>query len=188
MQNSLLNIYSQVRVRKDYSRRTKAEAATIKRKIEDDDSDVVKELKMYTAKEVDNCIGFLERIFTPERVIADSDTDKVARSIVAAVLLLSRVEAILKEFEGVDLDTISFCDNGFTSLEDNQTLERARKLVSRLCDLWENEHLMEVLVSKELYCIVLVPALNCASPLELKSLSPLEFRSRINSICTFEYS
>jgi hypothetical protein len=188
MQNSLLNIYSQVRVRKDYSRRTKAEAATIKRKIEDDDSDVVKELKMYTAKEVDNCIGFLERIFTPERVIADSDTDKVARSIVAAVLLLSRVEAILKEFEGVDLDTISFCDNGFTSLEDNQTLERARKLVSRLCDLWENENLMAVLVSKELYCIVLVPALNCASPQELTSLSPLEFRTRINSICSDYHS
>jgi hypothetical protein len=161
----------------------------IMRKIEDDDSNVVKDLGMFTAKEVDDCIGFLERMFTLERVITDSDTDKVARSIVGAVLLLIRVEAISKDFEGVDLldDEISFNDNGFTSLEDNQTLERARKLVSRLCDLWENEHLMEVLVSKELYCIVLVPALNCVSSTELTSLSPLEFRSRINSICTSGY-
>jgi hypothetical protein len=177
--------HSQVRVRKGYSRKLKAEAAKMKRKIEDDDADVVKELRMYTAKEVDDCIAFLERIFTPGRVIADGDTDKVARSIVAAILLLSRVENILTEFKGVDLqdDDISFCDNGFTSLEENQTVERARKLVTRLCDLWQDERLMAVLVSKELYCIVLVPALNCSSPTELASLSPHEFRRRINGIC-----
>jgi hypothetical protein len=168
---------------KGYPRGTKAEIATIKRRIENDDSDVVKELRIYTAKEVDDCIAFLESIFTPERVIGDGDTDKIARSIIVAVLLLSRVEAILKAFEGLE-DDVSFCDNGFTSLEKNQTLERARKLVIRLCDLWQDEHLMAVLVSKELYCIVLVPALNCASPTELASLSPRDFRARINGICT----
>lgn len=133
---------------------------------------------------MDDCIAFFEGIFTPERVIADGDTDKIARSIIAAVLLLSRLKAILKAFEGFDgLDDVtSFCDNGFTSLEENQTLERARKLVTRLCDLWQDDHLMKVLVSKELYCIVLVPALKCASPTELLSLSSFDFRYRINKM------
>jgi hypothetical protein len=138
---------------------------------------------MYTAKEVGDCIAFFEGIFTPERVIADDDTDKIARSIITAVLLLSRLKAILKAFEGID-DNASFCDNGFTSLEEDQTLERAKKLVTRLCDLWQDERLMKVLVSKELYCIVLVPALNCASPTELLSLSSFDFRYRINAMCT----
>jgi hypothetical protein len=138
---------------------------------------------MYTAKEVSDCIAFLEGIFTPERVITEGDTDKIARSIVTAILLLSRLKAILKAFEGID-DDVSICDNGYTSLDDDQTLERARTLVIQLCDLWEDEHLMHVLVSKDLYCIVLVPALNCASPTELSSLSSFDFRRRINELCT----
>jgi hypothetical protein len=138
---------------------------------------------MYTAKEVGDCIAFLEEIFTPERVITEGDTDKIARSIVTAVLLLSSLKSILKAFEGRE-DDVSICDNGYTSLDENQTLERARKLVTRLCDLWEDERLMNVLVSKDLYCIVLVPALNCASPTELSSLSSFDFRRRINEMCT----
>ena len=130
---------------------------------------------------MDDCIAFFEGIFTPDRVIADGDTDKIARSIIAAILLLSRLKAILKAFEGLE-DDASFCDNGFMSLEKDQTLERAKKLVTRLCDQWQDERLMKVLVSKELYCIVLVPALNCASPTELLSLSSFDFRRRINEM------
>jgi hypothetical protein len=138
---------------------------------------------MYTAKEVGDCIAFLEGIFTPDRVITEGDTDKIARSIVTGVLLLSRLKAILKAFEERE-DDVSICDNGYSSLDENQTLERARKLVTRLCDLWEDERLMNVLVSKDLYCIVMVPALNCASPTELSSLSSFDFRRRINELCT----
>jgi hypothetical protein len=154
--------------------------------LEADDTDVVRDFKFYTAKEADDCITFLEGLYTPGRVITVDDTDKIARSIVAVVLLVFRLEAILKEFEGVNLeDDNSFCDNGFTSLAENRTLERSRNLVTRLCDLWGNDHVLkDVLVSKELYLIVLVPALNCASPEEVTNLGAGEFRKRIDHICT----
>lgn len=181
MQNSVAK-HLQVRVQKGYPRGTKAEIAKLKTRIENDDSDVVRALRMYSAKEVDDCIAFLEGIFTLERVIMDGDTDKIARSIVAAVLLLSRLKTILIAFEGLE-DDASFCDNGYTSLEKKHTLERARQLVTRLCGLWQEEQLKAVLVSKELYCIVLVPALNCASPEELSRLSSFDFRTRINQMC-----
>jgi hypothetical protein len=178
----------QVRVRKGYSRlRKKGELDSMKRSLAADDSDVVKEIKAYSADDVDKSIEFLECLYNNEKnVIRDEDLDKVARSLVLTILLLLRVQAILKEFEGVELDDDhSFCDNGYSSLEEKQTVERAKKLATKLCNVWHSSKaLRNIMLSEEMYLMALVSvsAMKCEDPKALKALSADDFRKRIYSI------
>lgn len=159
--------YEKERIRKGYSRLSKEEQEQSMAHMSDDviEMELFKEIKIITAREVEDSTDFLERIFshTPN----NWPLEKVRRALIIAILLKARLQDIRRDFDNVELDiesngNASFCDNGYTSLGRKKTFSRVKKLVLHLCNLFPNDKVFRTMMLKEeLGRAVLTEVLKC---------------------------
>lgn len=182
--------YERIRVRKGYSRVSPEQQAKHKEQIKREDEDFPEVIGTLTANQVNESVKFLEDLlnlkpdFQWEREMAE-------RTLLVAILLLVRLKSMIQELQDVanKMDEsagnrdISFCDNGFTSLKDDNCLDRAKHVVWRLTDFWQSdEALRESLFRQEFYGRILVEPLKCADPIDLQTWSACTLRTRILSL------
>jgi hypothetical protein len=178
--------YESVRVRKGYSRLKGKERKALQHRIRHEDTDMVREMKDTSAKEVMDAVLFLETLCASWRLTSNEDEiKKVVRALIATLVYHHRLKAIHSMFEEIDSsdDDVSFCDNGYSNLEENATKSRLRKLTARLCSLVDGSDLLcNCLLSQGLYQSVLAQVLELEDPTVLQSWSYLVLQQHLESI------
>jgi len=132
-------LYEKVRVRKGYPRVTGDARKQLQKECERDDSEVDDDISNYTAKAVDACLLVLEGRLNaqPQRPNLD---ERFERELIVAISLRAQTKAILEEFRGFDLkDKEEYCDNGVSSMEENESERRSRRVVQLACGRWGND-------------------------------------------------
>jgi len=123
--------YEKVRVAQGYPRAGRDEQKKLQKLIEDDDYDFIKDIPNSSAIQLIDDIRFL-RAFGMDPASLPYATR--VRLLLVAASFVVRLVAIKKEMETSDEEDI--CDNGYSLLEADQTLEKARAIVRGLVKTW----------------------------------------------------
>ena len=178
--------YERVRVRKGYPRVTGRELEIKRQKIEHDDHDTIREFHECSVTEILEAVDFLKPIFAG---FLASDNEKIKlmeRALVAALAMSGRLNEIRKEFENFDDndDSSSVCTNGYSTLEEDEVENKLSSLIAHLCSLFPcgSNQLHAQLLADGMYQMVLIQSLGLETIDELRSLSPVELRRRIECV------
>lgn len=106
----------------------RTELTQIRKIVARDNDETVQELDHFSANDLLECILFLEGILNSEPW--NPSIKCLERFLTLALAIHYRCNSIAMKFDGFDIThKESFCNNGFTEMKRNRTIERAKSLV-----------------------------------------------------------
>jgi hypothetical protein len=174
--------YERVRVRKQYSRLDDSERHKVEDSIRLDDSETLSDINEWSVAEVEENVVFLNSLkFTQPSIAA-------GRSLIAATMLLHRLNEVQKEFSKMSQAELaavdSYCDHGFSTMDEKKVVERATAVVLQLLGLWDNEDvkLEEFFRSSDDFVYYLAKAVEIPAA-TAKQLNGGAIRKKIQALC-----
>ena len=103
--------------------------------IETMDEDQVNDLSEYSPNDIHDCLQFLESLFRPTW---DAVVIKKQRALILAIAFRRRITKLQAITGDVESENLSW--DGYEDMEKHQTVDRAVKMVQKLCDSLGGEH------------------------------------------------
>ena len=173
--------YEVVRVRAGYSRLRGRELELRQEQVARDDTEMIRDFEESSVTEISESIEFLDRTFKSYEPYNSKSSKPLARALIVSLVLRKRLGEICRDFEDLD-GAASICDNGYSSMGEDDTVNRLNKLISDLCRLFPlgSKQLLGCMLSDNLYREVLVDSLGLESASSLDDMESGELQIRIS--------
>jgi hypothetical protein len=179
-----LEAYEKVRIQKGYSRlpeidRLKREQTAF------DDYETLKDILLWSVNEILGCLQYLEDLDLSKSCEVNVDCRK--RCLVFAVQMIRRLRNVEKEFESNDFDieTDSYCDNGYLALHKVDAVSRTKRFIRSLCNMWESadDALDSLLSSDDVFKFAIATSVfGFQDGQKLKKVSADEFLNKLQAM------
>ena len=167
-------------VKKGYSRLSKKEREKHERMMSDDHKNTLDDIGSWSVQDIVLCLSFLEKRLEES---APTLGQVKFKALVISLRLYLRLVDVQKEFglgggEG-DSSLSSVCDNGYSSMEEQQTIPRMRTCLSQLIDLWTNDAQLKNDLLRENYSAFLLVKLLDSDTSMLRKRSAASIRTQL---------
>lgn len=125
------------------------ELRTAEKTLENYDYETIRDFFSFSASDVQEALLFLERLLTPTWGAPDANRQ---RAMLAALSLHGRVLDIQDELREVGEEELALiCDNGYSAMAENYTLERSKTVVRAIArDLQDKKRLRKEILRMDL--------------------------------------
>ena len=148
-----------------------------------DDSETLSDINGWSVVDVEESVAFLASLQFKQ------SSDSAGRALLVATLLLRRLFVVQKEFSKLSRTKLaapdSYCDNGYSTMDETKIVERAIAVVLQLLRLWDNkeEALEQFFWSSEAFVYYLAKAV-ATSMATVKKLNGGEMQKKIQALCS----
>ena len=124
--------YEKVRVRKNYARVSGSKKNELIDECRLDDLGTMDDIAIWNLKSVHACLGVLEKCLGDRIDRPSAHDDFFERSLIIALLLRARINAIVEEFRDLD-GTDDYCANGVTCMALPDMVELSKRVLALAC-------------------------------------------------------
>ena len=169
--------YETVRVRKGYSRLPPAEAAAMRKSLEEnEENEHLAEIQSFSLNDLKSFLKWLLSVFEPTQRVIPSQDFKL-RSLLVAILVKMRVRAIEKEFADLPEGESGHHFGGWSDVDTRESVKKdMEKIVSLLFEGYNDDEGAQKALTGGKFAVLLGKDL-CNS-----DLSPQEFRAMVDAL------